>query len=53
MPEEPYFRQSDAQQKLLDILFIFCKLNQDVGYRQGESHPLVVICLLNILLRNA
>lgn len=35
MPEEPYFRRPDTQQKLLDILFIFCKLNPDIGYRQG------------------
>jgi TBC1 domain family protein 5 len=35
MPENPYFRQPETQRMLLDILFIFCKLNQDVGYRQG------------------
>lgn len=35
MPEEPYFRQADTQRFMLDVLFIFCKLNQDVGYRQG------------------
>lgn len=40
MPEEPYFRQSETQRMLLDILFIWCKMNQDVGYRQG-MHELV------------
>lgn len=35
MPENPYFRQPETQRMLLDILFIFCKLNGDVGYRQG------------------
>lgn len=35
MPEEPYFREQSTQKKLLDILFVFCKINQDVGYRQG------------------
>src|ERR1700742_1359870 len=35
MPEHLYFRQSDTQRILLDILFIFCKLNPDVSYRQG------------------
>ncbi|KAF8864102.1 RabGAP/TBC [Acephala macrosclerotiorum] len=40
MPEEPYFRDPETQRILLDILFIFCKINQDVGYRQG-MHELV------------
>lgn len=35
MPETPYFRQPETQRMLLDVLFIFCKLNPDVGYRQG------------------
>ena len=35
MPEEPYFRIPQTQRSMLDILFIFCKINQDVGYRQG------------------
>ena len=40
MPEEPYFRQPETQRMLLDILFVWCKMNQDVGYRQG-MHELV------------
>ncbi|KAK8210229.1 hypothetical protein M8818_003717 [Zalaria obscura] len=35
MPENDYFREPVTQKILLDILFIFCKLNPDVGYRQG------------------
>jgi TBC1 domain family member 5 len=43
MPEEPYFRQAQTQRMLLDILFIFCKMNQDVGYRQGMHELLAPI----------
>jgi TBC1 domain family protein 5 len=43
MPEEPFFRQAKTQQILLDILFIFCKMNQDVGYRQGMHELLAPI----------
>jgi TBC1 domain family member 5 len=43
MPEEKYFRQAKTQQMLLDILFIFCKMNQDVGYRQGMHELLAPI----------
>ena len=35
MPEHTFFRDPATQSALLDILFIFCKLNADVGYRQG------------------
>jgi len=43
MPEEQYFRRSETQRILLDILFIFCKINQDVGYRQGMHELLAPI----------
>lgn len=43
MPDEPYFRKPETQRILLDILFIFCKLNQDVGYRQGMHELLAPI----------
>ncbi|RDW83406.1 RabGAP [Coleophoma crateriformis] len=43
MPEEPYFRQPETQRMMLDILFIFCKINQDVGYRQGMHELLAPI----------
>jgi TBC1 domain family protein 5 len=40
MPEEPYFRKPETQRILLDVLFVFCKINQDVGYRQGMHEVL-------------
>jgi TBC1 domain family member 5 len=43
MPDNTYFRQSDTQKMLLDILFVFCKLNNDVGYRQGMHELLAPI----------
>ncbi|KAK4539091.1 hypothetical protein LTR36_001929, partial [Oleoguttula mirabilis] len=43
MPENLYFRRPDTQHMLLEILFIFCKLNPDVGYRQGMHELLAPI----------
>jgi len=43
MPEEPYFRRHGTQRLMLDILFIFCKINQDMGYRQGMHELLAPI----------
>ncbi|EMD00564.1 hypothetical protein BAUCODRAFT_173922 [Baudoinia panamericana UAMH 10762] len=43
MPENLYFRQPETQRMLLDILFVFCKLNPDVGYRQGMHELLAPI----------
>ncbi|KAK5111012.1 hypothetical protein LTR62_005387 [Meristemomyces frigidus] len=43
MPENHYFRQPSAQQKLTDILFVWSKLNQDVSYRQGMHELLAPI----------
>lgn len=43
MPENLYFRQADTQRTMLDILFIFCKLNPDVSYRQGMHELLAPI----------
>src|SRR5258708_4370385 len=43
MPDEPYFRQSHTQRMMLDILFVFCKINQDVGYRQGMHELLAPV----------
>lgn len=34
-PDVDFFRQNDVQQRLTDILFIYCKLNREVSYRQG------------------
>jgi TBC1 domain family protein 5 len=30
-----FTREADNQRMLLDVLFTFCKLNPDIGYRQG------------------
>ena len=43
MPDNFYFREPRTQKLLLDILFIFCKLNQDVGYRQGMHELLAPV----------
>jgi TBC1 domain family protein 5 len=43
MPEEEYFRQLHTQRILLDVLFVFCKINQDIGYRQGMHEVLAPI----------
>jgi TBC1 domain family protein 5 len=43
MPENLYFRQPSTQKILLDVLFVFCKLNGDVSYRQGMHELLAPI----------
>lgn len=43
MPENLYFREPPTQSMLLDILFIYCKLNRDIGYRQGMHEVLAPI----------
>ena len=43
LPDKEYFHRSDSQRMLLDILFIFCKLNPDIGYRQGMHELLAPI----------
>ncbi|PNS17945.1 TBC1 domain family member 5 [Sphaceloma murrayae] len=43
MPDNTYFRQERTHAMMLDILFIFCKLNPDVGYRQGMHEVLAPI----------
>jgi len=43
MPENLYFRQPQTQAILVDILFIWSKLNDDVSYRQGMHEILAPI----------
>ena len=43
MPEIAYFREPSTQSMLLDILFIYCKLNRDIGYRQGMHEVLAPV----------
>ena len=40
MPENAYFREPATQSMLLEILFVYCKLNRDIGYRQGMHEVL-------------
>ncbi|KAG9303580.1 hypothetical protein G9A89_018476 [Geosiphon pyriformis] len=42
-PDIEYFRTNENQTRLLDILFIYCKMNQDVSYRQGMHELLAPI----------
>jgi len=35
MPENTYFRQPATQNMMLDILFVWCKMHPNIGYRQG------------------
>ena len=47
MPDQDFFGRPSTQRKLLDILFIFCKLNRDVGYRQGMHELLApILCVV-------
>ena len=43
MPENHFFRQPETQNILLDVLFVWAKLNPDVGYRQGMHEILAPI----------
>ncbi|CAH1759812.1 11377_t:CDS:10 [Entrophospora sp. SA101] len=42
-PDNEYFRTPETQSRLLDILFIYCKMNTDVSYRQGMHELLAPI----------
>lgn len=43
MQENFFFREPATQKRLLDILFIYAKLNPDLGYRQGMHELLAPI----------
>ncbi|GAM82404.1 hypothetical protein ANO11243_003830 [Dothideomycetidae sp. 11243] len=43
MPENVFFRQQQTHAMMLDILFIFCKLNPDISYRQGMHELLAPV----------
>ncbi|KAI9323749.1 rab-GTPase-TBC domain-containing protein [Dichotomocladium elegans] len=34
-PDVDFFRSTEVQEKMTDILFIYCKIHADVSYRQG------------------
>ncbi|KAI1375039.1 RabGAP/TBC [Hypoxylon crocopeplum] len=44
LPDEPFYHQPHVQTLILDVLFIYCKLNPDIGgYRQGMHELLAPI----------
>ena len=43
MQENFFFQEPSTKQKLTDILFVYSKLNPDVGYRQGMHELLAPI----------
>lgn len=44
LPDEPFYHQPHIQVLITDILFVYCKLNPDVGgYRQGMHELLAPI----------
>jgi TBC1 domain family member 5 len=43
MPELAYFRDPDVQRCLGDALFVWCRINGDVGYRQGMHEVLGMV----------
>ena len=43
MPDNWYFHKPGTEAMLLDILFIYCKINPDIGYRQGMHDILAYV----------
>ncbi|KAK8056016.1 hypothetical protein PG993_001243 [Apiospora rasikravindrae] len=47
LPDEPFYHEPRVQTMILDVLFIYCKLNPGVGgYRQGMHELLAPILLV-------
>lgn len=51
MPDNMYFRQPATQDMMLDILFVWCKMHSDIGYRQGMHE--ILAPLLWVVERDA
>ncbi|KAI4655045.1 uncharacterized protein J4E79_008110 [Alternaria viburni] len=51
MPDNVYFRQPATQTMMLDILFVWCKMHPDIGYRQGMHE--ILAPLLWVVERDA
>lgn len=51
MPDNVYFRQPGTQDMMLDILFVWCKMHPDIGYRQGMHE--ILAPLLWVVERDA
>jgi len=45
-PDINFFRNDNIQTILCNILFIYCKLNKDISYRQGMHEILAPILLV-------
>ena len=45
-PEVPFFQSDAVQMQLLHILFMWCKLNPEISYRQGMNEIVAPIMLL-------
>lgn len=45
-PDVDFFRDPAVQNQMTDVLFIYCKLNNDVSYRQGMHELLAPIFLV-------
>ncbi|KAJ3027629.1 UNVERIFIED_CONTAM: TBC1 domain, member 5 [Siphonaria sp. JEL0065] len=43
IPDQSFFRDSSVQEMMTDILFIWCKLNPSISYRQGMHELLAPI----------
>ncbi|KAK1768622.1 RabGAP/TBC [Phialemonium atrogriseum] len=57
LPDDPFYHQEKIQEMILDILFIYCKLNPSAGgYRQGMHEllaPLVFVVDQDAIDRDA
>ncbi|KAK0630588.1 rab-GTPase-TBC domain-containing protein [Bombardia bombarda] len=57
LPDEPFYHREDIQTMILDILFLYCKLNPSVGgYRQGMHEllaPMVYVVAQDAVDRGA
>ncbi|TPX32620.1 hypothetical protein SmJEL517_g04290 [Synchytrium microbalum] len=45
-PDQAFFRAETVQNMMTDILFIWCKLNPDVSYRQGMHEILAPVLMV-------
>ncbi|KAK0646571.1 rab-GTPase-TBC domain-containing protein [Cercophora newfieldiana] len=57
LPDDPFYHEEAVQSMILDILFLYCKLNPGVGgYRQGMHEllgPIVQVVARDAVDRNA
>jgi TBC1 domain family protein 5 len=42
-PDESFFQDPGVQEMMVDILFLYCKENVDISYRQGMHELLAPI----------